>query len=390
MPKLRRQSKASDSPIDKSTLLTLHVIGTGVGESLVLQIPHETQAGMFRWAVIDCYCKSSSPKKNKTLAFLLRNRELGAGELEFVCLTHPHADHILGMSQILGCPVITTKSFWRFPADDQNVLEAFRRMRESVPAHADFKDIAEELTDVFKKTDTLRNAADQSKYIHVHGYNSSLFRLTVQRDTLPFPIELRVASLAPSGTAKDKYTNSLAKCIKPQASGDWLFDPDEFDPIQNSISVVLLVVFGKTRLILGADAERSNWDQVWNDASRKRESDTLSCDVVKVSHHGSDGAFHSDVWTEHGTGVLPVSILTPYSPRGLPRPEMIARLGSLSSALHVTSGGKGSSSVRFAAKSHAIAGRNAPTRMEFSGARIGCSVEVNHEGRVVAVRDLSV
>ena len=48
------------------------------------------------WGVVDCCASSNSDEsKNSTLEFL-RSRSIT--DLEFLCLTHPHADHYKGMS----------------------------------------------------------------------------------------------------------------------------------------------------------------------------------------------------------------------------------------------------------------------------------------------------
>ena len=85
-------------------LLTVHVLGAGKGESIVLRLPDG------RWGVVDCYAGSvADPLTNPTLQFL---SEQGATELEFLCLTHPHDDHFRGMSQLLE--TFPVRYFWHF------------------------------------------------------------------------------------------------------------------------------------------------------------------------------------------------------------------------------------------------------------------------------------
>ena len=149
------------------------------------------------------------------------------------------------------------------------------------------------------------------------------------------------------------------------------------------------MTISQTRLILGADAELRNWEQVWEDKTRKRNGDTLSCDVVKVSHHGSEGAFHASVWNEHGTGALPVSLIIPYRSQRLPRPEMVDRLTQLSSRLYITDVATGSSSAASRFKSDSLSLPNGPKYAHPAGVHIGSSVKVDQNGHVIAVNELN-
>lgn len=124
--------------------------------------------------------------------------------------------------------------------------------------------------------------------------------------------------------------------MAPLESGRWGFDPKSFRSIHNCISVVLLVVYGEIRIILGADAQRDSWEHILQDGDRKRSGDVLQCTVVKVSHHGSKGAFHSDVWAQHGTEKPPLGVVTPYTPSRLSRAEIAQRLHEATSGLQIT------------------------------------------------------
>ena len=74
--------------------LEVHVIGADEGESIVLRLPND------EWGVVDC-CASSlkDQSSNPTLLFL---ESRNVQRLAFICMTHPHADHFRGMSQLLS------------------------------------------------------------------------------------------------------------------------------------------------------------------------------------------------------------------------------------------------------------------------------------------------
>jgi glyoxylase-like metal-dependent hydrolase (beta-lactamase superfamily II) len=100
--------------------LGVHVINAGVGESIVIECPDG------QWGVIDCYARSTTdPDTNPTVRFL---RERAVNRLEFVCLTHPHADHYRGLRQLLE--LFTVRQFWRFGAFSQADLRLLQKYYE--------------------------------------------------------------------------------------------------------------------------------------------------------------------------------------------------------------------------------------------------------------------
>ena len=93
----------SESSIDAPTL-EVHLLGGGKGESVVLKLPDG------QWGVVDCYSGSvTNPDANPTTQFL---RSRGVTTLLFVCLTHPHDDHFLGMVKLIE--EFRPREFWRF------------------------------------------------------------------------------------------------------------------------------------------------------------------------------------------------------------------------------------------------------------------------------------
>ncbi|MEO7714647.1 MAG: hypothetical protein ABIY70_00475 [Capsulimonas sp.] len=99
----------------KANELYIEVIGGGeIGETIIVGLPD----GSF--GLIDCFTPSlSNPDENKILA---RLRELHVSELEFIALTHPHADHFRGMSHILE--KMPPKQFWQFGGSTKALFEA--------------------------------------------------------------------------------------------------------------------------------------------------------------------------------------------------------------------------------------------------------------------------
>jgi len=63
---------------EKRKELRVHLLNVGHGCNIIIQFPDDT------FGVVDCYLAS------KTINYLAK---LGATELQFICATHPHADH---------------------------------------------------------------------------------------------------------------------------------------------------------------------------------------------------------------------------------------------------------------------------------------------------------
>jgi hypothetical protein len=334
----------SEHDSDEESLLGLHVIGAGVGESIIIQIPHESQRGQFHWGVIDCYSSSRDPSANRTLRFLLSKRELGACNLDFACVTHPHEDHFFGLWHLFASTDIKIDKFWRFQADDPTLWRVFSSLSRGSSASgqdSDYTRLEEELDYLLKYTEPHRKSRDPAKYRRLSGYNRSIYKRQLATIRSGLPVPLSIALLAPSGRQFDGHTRALAACItEGDSPEDWHFDKARYDRrIHNLLSVVLLMTFGDARIVLGADAEADSWRDIFDDSDRKGDGVGLACNLIKVSHHGSETAFVETAWTEHRSMAAPIAVITPYA-RGrtsLPQEAMIQRFEGLASDVHVTS-----------------------------------------------------
>src|SRR5437899_163845 len=97
-------------------LMEVHVTGGGIGESIVLRLPNG------RWGVVDCYVPSLRDATSSSAFRLLKER--GVTSLEFLCLTHPDADHFRGMSLFLE--TFAVGQFWIFAA--KSPAELYQRI----------------------------------------------------------------------------------------------------------------------------------------------------------------------------------------------------------------------------------------------------------------------
>ncbi len=367
------------------SLLSLHVIGSGVGESIILQIPHESQHGQFHWGVVDCYSPRPDPAENKTLQFLLSRRDLGAGELDFACITHPHEDHLYGFWQLFAAEEIRIERFWCFPADEPMLLKVFAALKEQNRGkHPERTRLQDELQKLFEHTKEHRKSKDPARYRRPQGYNKSIYERMISTIDDNSRVLMSIAALAPSSRQLDKHSTELGNCLT-----DDRFDPTSYSrQIHNRLSVVLHVRFGDTRIILGADAESDSWSDVVSDSDRRRDGLALSCSVIKVSHHGSENAIFDPAWEEHASQTKPTAIITPYQRSRLPRSGGLARLKERAS-VHVTSRGDGTPAVSGKCESRLLAMR----ARQLAGDSLpvaGKTIRVDHHGTVISVEDLAI
>lgn len=230
--------------------LRVHVLNVGDGDSMIIEFP---DVGGHKFAVVDCY------KYGKTKDYL---DKLGASELEFVCATHPHYDHIRGLPNLLENYRGHIREFW-----DSG-------FRHTSLTHG-------RIVDLIQADAGIRFMRVTSGY--EREFNG-----------------VKVTVLAPSISLRNRYDtygvniNNASIVLKLEYQ-----DPDKKRP-----SVI----------ILGGDAQFDSWAKVLeefphyvrteNPEQKIRYTESfnpLNCQVLKVAHHGS----------KHGTALEYVEVLDP-------------------------------------------------------------------------------
>lgn len=287
---------------DGDGLLGLHVLGGGVGESIVLELP---QGG---WGVIDCYASTMrDPATNLTCQFL-HSRHVQS--LEFLALSHPHADHYRGLLDLLDA--FPVRRFWRFGGlSSQELPRLIRGLRQDARERRNTRQGSEAryLQDVLERVAALRR-------------NRSL-QVTAMQDVKPlYPTPhgqsppsgvAQVFSLGPQTGSVETYQEQLSRCFDRE---DRLL-PNLPGLNQNMISAALRVVYGGTTLILGGDVERQGWEEIVAAVA----PDWLAAQAVKVSHHGSPTGYSAGLWALFCAHGQPTAVITPYHRFRLPTRE---------------------------------------------------------------------
>ena len=297
-----------------SAALEMHVLGSSVGESIVLRLPDGA------WGVVDCYTsRLNSPANNPTLQFLRANH---VTKLAFLCLTHPHEDHFQGMSDLLA--ELDVERFWLF--DDyrrvMDVVDALQKSAELQPERFSADDL--------RRTLNFIEPGEQGRRVPLR------FRvLATGANLYPDPVGaspsvISIEALAPDDEQKRQYYRTLSAWIR---AGQFR-EPPRMK--HNIISGALLIRYGGTRLVLGGDVEQEGWHQVL----QMYRPEQLAASAVKVSHHGSPNGHCTGLWEAFGSNEQPYAVVSRYAPSGRPRPRDIAFLHQNASHVMVTHGGE--------------------------------------------------
>lgn len=293
--------------------LEIHIFGAAKGESIVLRLPSG------EWGVVDCYAPSvKDDSTNPTLQFLLdRNVE----RLAFVCLTHPHDDHYRGMTHLLNR--FDVRCFWRPAAMSGQRLKwilksaKFDAKKSGVET---FEEDADELREIFRLVKQRKQASGKPAIPQASTTRTQLFPVPLNPTA-----DLQIWALAPSTRQVERYENALGKCFD---SNDRLVAPVA-QSCHNVVSMALLVIYGTTRIILGGDVESAGWRDVIEEVG----ADGLSAHAVKISHHGSTNGYSDELWPSLAKQQKPITFLTSYRSKRLPRKEAIEHIRGFSSRI---------------------------------------------------------
>lgn len=283
--------------------LSIYVFGAAEGESIAVRLP---DGG---WGVVDsCSRSRNGTAFNPVLDFL---RERDVKELEFLCLTHPHADHFKGMGMLMDA--LEIKRLWLPSVQPPVRLLAYLQMDAGESGDEDVSARAAELLNIYRKARELkasrkRRMSDAPSFLSYPCSGLPLYPIT--RDPAA-PVS--ISALAPSGDQVAEYDAGLAKCFDKHGVVRTKFP----DGGHNLISSALRIVFGETRIILGGDVEKKGWGRVLNDFPH----DFLTAHAVKVSHHGSRTGYCPGLWRVFSKVRKPVAVVTCFASKELPERE---------------------------------------------------------------------
>ena len=299
-------------------LLGIHVIGAGKGESILLELPNG------EWGVVDCFSPSLTKKHlNQTLRLLA---DFDVTRLCFICLTHPHEDHFRGITHLLEAYRENIKEFWVFPARYiRKVIVHLLTVAHGAEGRLVENTSVAELVEMFR-------VVEDEKRIRIRRTEDFklLYDCLVEVGSKDIP--LQIFSLAPSGNLANRYQREIDELNVTVADTDQVVKTYQR---HNLISSVLLVKYGETKIILGGDAEKESWDYILKDEIRIK-NESLKCELVKVSHHGSKSGMTENLWETLSPDGKCYAVLTPFKSQRLPSREAVEKIFHHTQALFST------------------------------------------------------
>lgn len=243
-------------------MLRFHILNVGQGDSIII----EHNDGKDRsFGLVDSNALAGSTPKA-----LGRLHDLGAQELSFVCLTHPHRDHYRGLHQILKAYENRINQFIIFPAGEflgrsiKKLASQYMQIAktqddpEITEASLEFVRILKHIRDVIGIENTLQYTGPDSK-IPVKGFSNTDITCA-----LPFPL------------MKGHYLERIRK------NDETIFENEK----ENDLSIALVFRYCGVTVILGGDATHENWQTRLN-WQNTRNLSTIHCLAAKLPHHGS-------------------------------------------------------------------------------------------------------
>jgi beta-lactamase superfamily II metal-dependent hydrolase len=212
--------------------LELHTYRCGNADSLALHFPGGA------WGVVDC----GLPDGREFAMYLI---DRGCRELDFVLLTHPDADHYLGLFGIFSA-FTKIKTFWMPDDWDKNKTALRKLLSETVHPRVKSKKM-------------------KARYARP---GSLVYADPVSRVT--------VTALSPSD---DQIWMANQELYRAAGRGYSVGSA-------NRLSVVLGIDYGGTRALLGSDADKPTWRAIWENSPTGMHSGQQA-DILKVPHHGS-------------------------------------------------------------------------------------------------------
>jgi hypothetical protein len=290
--------------------LGIHVFGPGFGESIVVDLP-DGQLG-----IVDFFQFGSATPLKDHIA-----RRFAGRQVAFLALTHPHADHCTGLEALLETTPIDR--YWLFNGYQLAALVKY------------FEEVGKlRRGDAVEVALATRSSSVGSEILYLDRHLKPLLRrnsvgiacLAPSRVETLCGGEVTVEFVTPSDRHAYLYADQLAEwCRRLPLHGDLAAaDLRRLLVNHNQVSGALLVQYGETCLVLMSDAEQPLWrDYLASIKGRPRRRVQL----IKVSHHGSDTGFDTELYREGFDASGAVAVVTPFSRLRDPLPQKEPILG---------------------------------------------------------------
>lgn len=246
--------------------IQIHFLNVGVGDCVIVYFPPRVETNQEgvehqlseRIMMIDLYHHEDDHDYENIIDYYKENFKGISGNpkpiFRFVC-THPHQDHICGLSKMFKESGIAISNIW----DMEHLFE---------PENFDHHETHEDDWKAYKEMSDKKKEWPRT--------------ITTFRDETPreFWNEDRITILSPSSEMVKKVHENKQDGTKRK--------PHEIDI--DYISYALMLSINNTKVIFGGDGKDDCWDDIFNNCSDLIKD----CHILKAPHHGHKSAFHEN------------------------------------------------------------------------------------------------
>ncbi len=280
--------------------LVVTIFHVGHGDCVLIQFPGGRRVGL-----VDVCRPAWSSVAPVINALKTRVKEHGPFEIAFVCVSHPHGDHVRGIADLLTIEGVTIKEYWHTLSD----LEEFLVMRpcgELEEADAAWRAATEACYEYhskefveFSREICALVGTENVRQLHGAGFFEQIDGVSV------FGLNPCKESLGP-------YKRAIRR-----ANGCF----DRLDrSLLDGISAAMLFRYGENELLYASDMQDDQWQAVIPRAKAMLgRAQDLGVSVVKASHHGGSRSFYDGLWGDlfgSGEGTVVVSAGSGKHPSG--------------------------------------------------------------------------
>lgn len=282
-------------------MLGVHVLGPGFGETIIIELPNGEMG------VVDSFAaRFTGPP---ALEYLRVNHPT-LKKLKFVALTHPHADHCMGMSRYFD--KYEVEEFWYFHSFALHTcMGFFKAMHSKKTEDAVEKALGLPSGSVWIDALKLRDAVDRQGTVRPRS-------LMATRTIELCGGAVTAKIVTPNDVSVWRYNNMLATTTEELLDDGPKLDPN-WDPSSlphNQASGSILFEYGQTRILLMADAEDDLWADVTNEQG---DSPLPKVHFIKGAHHGSKNGYNGKIYA-CAADKNTVLVITPFNRHKYPLP----------------------------------------------------------------------
>ena len=256
--------------------LVISVLNVGFGDNIVIRFPRKAD-NTYPVGIVDCY------RAQKTKNYI-RLHTGNSFHVEFICATHPHRDHILGINSLLTDNDFVPTEFW--DSGFRHNLNEYRRILTTLKS---------------KPTRTIRASSGMERYIG----------------------NVSITILAPSILLRNRYATygvdmnnaSIVLRLEHHSQDVLAIKSEEY---VGNMSQEDIRKAGKSVAILAGDAEFDSWSHITQEFPKLEKQakhkplvnkmiNYLACHTIKVAHHGSMHSSPLDVYEKMSPNLAVIS-----------------------------------------------------------------------------------